>query len=46
MTNTRLPTPTAEEVRAVFGNDFNPDKTLNGAIALAVAGDLAGQLLR
>lgn len=37
-----LPMPSAEEARAVFGNDFNPDKTLNGAIALAAAGDLAG----
>ena len=37
-----LPMPTAEEARAVFGNDFDPDGTLNGAIALAAAGDLAG----
>ncbi len=37
-----LPMPSAEEARAAFGNDFNPDKTLNGAIALAAAGDLAG----
>jgi hypothetical protein len=37
-----LPMPTAEEGRAAFGDDFNPDKTLNGAIALAAAGDLAG----
>ena len=37
-----LPMPTAEEGRAAFGIDFNPDKTLNGAIALAAAGDLAG----
>jgi hypothetical protein len=42
MTDICLPMPTAEEARAVFGNDFNPDKTLNGAIALAAAGDLAG----
>jgi len=42
MTNICLPIPTAEEARAVFGNDFNPDTTLNGAIALAAAGDLAG----
>jgi len=41
MTNIYLPMPTAEEAQAVFGNDFNPDKTLNGAIALAAAGDLA-----
>jgi len=41
MTNIFLPMPTAEEARAAFGNDFNPDKTLNGAIALAAAGDLA-----
>jgi hypothetical protein len=34
--------PTPEEGRAVFGNDFKPDKMLNGAIALAAAGDLAG----
>jgi hypothetical protein len=40
-----LPMPTAEEARAAFGNDFNPDKTLNGAIALAAAGDLAGPAL-
>ena len=42
MTDICLPMPTAEEARAAFGNDFNPDKTLNGAIALAAAGDLAG----
>src|ERR1039458_7829857 len=42
MTNICLPMPTAEEARAAFGSDFNPDKTLNGAIALAAAGDLAG----
>jgi len=41
MTNIYLPMPTAEETQAAFGNDFNPDKTLNGAIALAAAGDLA-----
>jgi hypothetical protein len=40
-----LPMPTAEEARAAFGNDFNPDTTLNGAIALAAAGDLAGPAL-
>jgi hypothetical protein len=34
--------PTAEEVRAAFGNNFDPDGTLNGAIAQAAAGDLAG----
>jgi hypothetical protein len=34
--------PTNEEVRAILGSDFNPEKTLNGAIALAAAGDLAG----
>jgi hypothetical protein len=37
-----LPLPTAQEARAAFGIDFNPDNTLNGAIALAAAGDLAG----
>jgi hypothetical protein len=42
MTDICLPLATDEEARAVFGNDFNPDKTLNGAIALAAAGDLAG----
>ena len=42
MTNICLPMPTAEEARAAFGSDFNPDNTLNGAIALAAAGDLAG----
>src|ERR1019366_10728174 len=42
MTEICLPMPTAEEARAVFGNDFNPEKMLNGAIALAAAGDLAG----
>jgi len=42
MTDICLPMPTAEEARAAFGNDFNPDKTLNGATALAAAGDLAG----
>src|ERR1019366_6791572 len=42
MTDICLPLPTAEESRAVFGDDFNPDKTLNGAIALTAAGDLAG----
>ena len=42
MTDICLPMPTAEEGRAAFGKDFNPDKTLNGAIALAAAGDLAG----
>jgi alkylhydroperoxidase/carboxymuconolactone decarboxylase family protein YurZ len=41
MTDMCLPMPTVEEGRAAFGNDFNPDKTLNGAIALAAAGDLA-----
>jgi hypothetical protein len=41
MTNIYLPMPTTEESQAAFGNDFNPDKTLNGAIALAAAGDLA-----
>ena len=41
MTAICLPMPTAEEGRAAFGDDFNPDKTLNGAIALAAAGDLA-----
>ena len=41
MTNLCLPMPTADEARAAFGKDFNPDKTLNGAIALAAAGDLA-----
>lgn len=35
MTNICLPMPTADEARATFGSDFNPDKTLNGAIALA-----------
>jgi hypothetical protein len=34
--------PTQEEARAAFGNGFDPDGTLNGAIALAAAGDLAG----
>lgn len=42
MTDICLPLPTAEEARAVFGDDFNPDETLDGAIALAAAGDLAG----
>ena len=42
MTDICFPPPTAEEARAIFGDDFNPDKTLNGAIALAAAGDLAG----
>ena len=42
MTDICLPMPTAEEARAAFGIDFNPDNTLNGAIALAAAGDLAG----
>ena len=42
MTQISLPMPTVEEARAIFGDDFNPDKTLNGAIALAAAGDLAG----
>ena len=42
MTNICLPMPTAEEARVVFGSDFNSDKMLNGAIALAAAGDLAG----
>ena len=42
MTNICLPMPTAEEARAAFGSDFNSDKTLNGAVALAAAGDLAG----
>jgi len=37
-----LPMPTAEEAQAAFGIGFNPDNTLNGAIALAAAGDLAG----
>jgi len=45
MTNTCLPPPTAEETRAAFGSDFDPDKTLNGAIALAAAGDLAGPVI-
>ena len=42
MPDIRLSMPTAEEGRAAFGIDFNPDKTLNGALALAAAGDLAG----
>jgi hypothetical protein len=42
MTAICLPMPTAEEARAAFGNNFDPDGTLNGAIALAGAGDLAG----
>jgi hypothetical protein len=42
MTDICLPVPTAEEARAAFGDDFNRDKTLNGAVALAAAGDLAG----
>jgi len=42
MNNVCLPMPTAEEARAAFGSAFNFDKTLNGAIALAAAGDLAG----
>jgi len=42
MTDICLPMPTGEEARAAFGIDFNPDNTLNGAIALAAAGDLAG----
>jgi hypothetical protein len=41
MSHICLPMPTAEEARAAFGNDFDPDTTLNGAIALAAAGDLA-----
>src|ERR1035441_1651585 len=42
MTNICLPRRIAEEGGAAFGTDLNPDKTLNGAIALAAAGDLAG----
>jgi hypothetical protein len=42
MTEICLPMPTAEETESVFGSDFNPNNTLNGAIALAAAGDLAG----
>jgi hypothetical protein len=42
MTDVGLPMPSDEEARAAFGSDFSPDKTLNGAIALAAAGDLAG----
>jgi alkylhydroperoxidase family enzyme len=42
MTAICLLMPSAEEVRVAFGNDFNPAKTLNGAIALAASGDLAG----
>jgi len=42
MTAICLPTPTAEEGRTAFGYDFNPDNTLNGAIALAAVGDLTG----
>jgi hypothetical protein len=42
MTDICLPMPTIEEARAAFGNDFNSDTTLNGAIALAASGDLAG----
>jgi hypothetical protein len=41
MSDIRLPMPTAEEARTAFGNDFDPDNTLNGAISLAAAGDLA-----
>jgi len=41
MTDIYLPMPTAEEARAAFGIDFNPDNTLNGAISLAAAGGLA-----
>jgi hypothetical protein len=44
MTGIRFPIPTAEEAQAAFGNDFDPEKTLNGAIALAAAGDLAARL--
>src|ERR1035437_8318964 len=42
MTDICLPMPIAEEAQAAFGSDFDPDTTLNGAIALAAAGDLAG----
>jgi hypothetical protein len=42
MTDIYLPMPTLEEARSAFGTDFNPDNTLNGAIALAATGDLAG----
>ena len=42
MTDICLPMPTTEEARAVLGSDFNPDKTLNGVVSLAAAGDLAG----
>ena len=41
MSDICIPMPTAEEARAAFGDDFDPDRTLNGAIALAAAGDLA-----
>jgi alkylhydroperoxidase family enzyme len=42
MTAICLPMPTDEEGLLAFGKDFNPAKTLNGAIALAATGDLAG----
>lgn len=41
MTQISLPMPTVEEARAALGGQFDPDKTLNGAIALAASGDLA-----
>jgi len=45
MTDFSFPMPTAEEAKAFLGDDFDADKTLNGAIALAAAGDLAGPAL-
>jgi hypothetical protein len=41
MTQISLPMPTVEEARAALGGQFDPDKMLNGAIALAASGDLA-----
>ena len=41
MTQISLPMPTVEEARAALGGQFDPDKTLNGAIALAASGDFS-----
>ena len=41
MTDLRLPMPTADVARSIYGSSFDPERALNGAVALAAAGDLA-----
>jgi alkylhydroperoxidase family enzyme len=41
MIQTPFSMPDADQARAAFGERFNPEHTLNGAIVLAAAGELA-----